>query len=326
MRPKLGKDGHDVDLRARNELWDAVMQSRKEELDELHRAYRPRREWSLLSFWLRGWLHRAPPIVPQPLPDVTGGQVSVSFAGHSTVLLRYADAQIVCDPMLGSHLGAIPRLVPPGLGAAELAHVDVLLVGNAAPDHLHIPTLRRLPRTATLVVPAPLARRVARLGFAHVVELDVGRAWRGGSVEITAVPARYGGGRACSYVVRGPGPSVFFCGDGGYFSGFADVGRRYHPDLALLPIGGYAPIPPFSMGRAAGSFREDHMSPLDAIYAFEDLGARMLIPIHHGAFPLSYERLQEPIDWLASLVHQWSLKEYVTILDVGASRRFASPR
>ena len=35
------------------------------------------------------------------------------------------------------------------------------------------------------------------------------------------------------------------------------------------------------------------MSPLDALYAFEDLRARLLVPIHHGAFALSYERLDE---------------------------------
>ena len=43
------------------------------------------------------------------------------------------------------------------------------------------------------------------------------------------------------------------------------------------------------------------MSPLDALYAFEDLRARLLVPIHHGAFPLSYERLDEPVRWLIEL-------------------------
>lgn len=315
-----------VSVRAREELLDAVMHSRKEELDELHRDYRPRRNKSLLARWLRGWITRAPPILPDPLPKVSKGQLCVSFAGHSSVLLRYADAAIACDPMLGSHVGAIPRLVSPGLGDAELAQVDVVLVGNAAPDHLHLPTLGRLPRTATLIVPPRCAKSVSRLGFARVRELEIGRSWQNGSVEIAAAPVRYGSGRACSYVVSGPGPSVFFCGDGGYFSGFAEVGRRYRPDLALLPIGGYAPIPPFALGRTAGSLREDHMSPLDALYAFEDLGARMLIPIHHGAFPMSYETLNEPIDWLMALADQWGLMGYVTVLGVGSSRKFTLPR
>src|SRR5438094_905134 len=110
--------------------------------------------------------------------------------------------------------------------------------------------------------------------------------------------------RGLSYVVRGPGPSMYLCGDSGYFSGFADVGERFAPDLALLPIGGFMP----------SSFRSRHMSPLDAHYAFEDLRARLLVPIHHGAFALSYERLDEPARWLVELATSRGLREHVLVM------------
>ena len=71
-------------------------------------------------------------------------------------------------------------------------------------------------------------------------------------------PAGWAGGRA--------GPSMYFCGDSGYFSGFADVGARYAPDVALLPIGGFLPA----------SFRNRHMSPLDALFAQFRLFARFI--------------------------------------------------
>jgi hypothetical protein len=35
--------------------------------------------------------------------------------------------------------------------------------------------------------------------------------------------------------------------------------------------------------------RETHMSPLDALYAFEDLGAEVLIPDQPRLVPLGYE-------------------------------------
>ena len=44
------------------------------------------------------------------------------------------------------------------------------------------------------------------------------------------------------------------------------------------------------------------MSPLDALYAFEDLRARLLVPIHHGAFALSYEQLGGYVIFLLVLV------------------------
>ena len=38
--------------------------------------------------------------------------------------------------------------------------------------------------------------------------------------------------------------------------------------------------------------------PLDAAQAFDDLGARVLVPVAHGSFPLSYEPLDAPAEWL----------------------------
>jgi hypothetical protein len=68
------------------------------------------------------------------------------------------------------------------------------------------------------------------------------------------------------------------------------------------------------------------MSPLDALYAFEDLQARILIPIHHGAFALSYERLAEPRRWLEELVRAQRLEPFVVLLEPGQSRLFVPPR
>ena len=59
----------------------------------------------------------------------------------------------------------------------------------------------------------------------------------------------------------------------------------------MLPISGYEPA----------GFRDEHLSPLGRDYAFEDLGARVLIPIAHGSFPLSYEPLEAPLVWLRRL-------------------------
>ncbi len=145
------------------------------------------------------------------------------------------------------------------------------------------------------------------LGFADIVELDPGSSHQLGDVEVTAVPGaplgdarprrlpaprrlrlrgpRAGGvGVACAYIA----------GDTGYFSGFAEIGRRFHPDVALLPIAGYEPA----------AFREEHLSPLDALYAFDDLGARLLVPTSYGSFPLSYERLDAPLAWLQALARE----------------------
>ncbi len=299
---------------AREGLIEALHRSRAEELDELNRAHRPDRHRSLLSAWVAGWLRPLAEPRREPIPAVGPGEVCVTFGGHATVLVGFPGLQVAVNPMLGPRLGLIRRAQAPGIGAKELAGCELVLITHPAAEFLHEPTLRQLPATATIVVPPRCAGLVSRLGFARVVELGVSSdlTHRGVAVHATAVRHR---GPSCAYVLRGDGPSVYYCGASGYFSGFAEVGARYRPDLALLPISGYAPR----------GFRDEHMSPLDALYAFEDLAARMLIPIRHGAFVLSYERLDEPLRWLRRLVADRDLDRYVSPLAAGASRKFVTP-
>jgi L-ascorbate metabolism protein UlaG (beta-lactamase superfamily) len=292
-------------------LIDALNQSRQGELDELHRAHRADRYLSLVAHWTASWLRPAPRIPVDPGPPVAAGEVAVTLVGHATVVLRFAQLTVVVDPMLGRSLGYVRRAAVPLIGPAELA-ADVILITNASPDHLHLPTLAELPRSATLVVPSRCAAQVSSLGFSRVVELGVGASIGMRGVDMWTTAVKFGVAPACGYVLRGDGPSVFVCGESGYFSGFAEIGDRHRPDIALLPIGGYAPR----------SFRAEHMSPLDALFAFEDLGARMLVPIRFGAFALSYEKLAEPVRWLRRLVADRDLVPYVTVLEPGQARKF----
>ncbi|HET9623278.1 MAG TPA: MBL fold metallo-hydrolase [Kofleriaceae bacterium] len=293
--------------------------SRAQELARLHRDAEVRRYGSLVGHWLSRWFRAPRPAHAEPRPVVERGQLAVTFGGHATLIARYADLAVAFDPMLGRWLGGVRRAVEPGLAPADFSDVGLILISHRHADHLHVPTLRRLPRTATVVVPAGAAGALSRLGYARVIELAPGADFELRGVQVMAAAIAHGSGRGSSdlahglsYVVRGDGPSLYLCGDSGYFSGFADLGERFAPDLAVLPIGGYAP----------GSFRARHMSPLDALYAFEDLRARMMIPIHHGAFALSYERLDEPARWLAELARQRGVLDHVLMMAAGQTERF----
>jgi L-ascorbate metabolism protein UlaG (beta-lactamase superfamily) len=290
-------------------------QRRELDLARRNRERAPRRYRSLVLHWLGAALRRPARPTPAPLPAIGARQVGVTFVGHASALVRYANLTIACDPMLGAWIGPARREAAPGLSPAELGDVDLVLICRGGPEHLHPATLAHVPRAATVVCPPGTAARLSRLGFARLVELAVGSSIEHRRVDVTAAAVRGGGGPASAYVIRGDGPSVFVCGDGGYFSGFADVGRRYRPDVALLPIGGFAPR----------SFRERHLSPIDALFAFEDLGARLMIPIRHGAFALSYERLEEPRRWLDELIAERGLGEHVLPLAPGESKVFSLP-
>jgi L-ascorbate metabolism protein UlaG (beta-lactamase superfamily) len=62
---------------------------------------------------------------------------------------------------------------------------------------------------------------------------------------------------------------IFHAGDTALFSDLKLIGELYRPDLVMVPIGGH-----FTMG------------PREAAMAVEWLGARHVLPIHFGTFPL----------------------------------------
>jgi L-ascorbate metabolism protein UlaG (beta-lactamase superfamily) len=250
--------------------------------------------------------------VPHPL----AGHIAVTFVGHASVMLTTCRARVLIDPFLGEFLLGVRRREAACLAPASAADTTLILLTHAHPDHLHVPTLRTLPRKAVVVLPPRCSSLVRPLGFARLVELAPGQSCEHGDVEVTAVAARHDGRRGLldrtwrpsnGYLVKCAGANVYHAGDTAYFSGFEEIGQRLHPDVALLPIAGYEPP----------SLREDHMSPMDAVQAFVDLGAKLLVPIAHGAFPLGYEPMDQPVTWLADLCREHGLLDRLVVLRPG---------
>jgi L-ascorbate metabolism protein UlaG (beta-lactamase superfamily) len=61
----------------------------------------------------------------------------------------------------------------------------------------------------------------------------------------------------------------YFAGDTDLFGDMRLIAERFHPELALLPIGGH-----FTM------------DPVAAAYAVELLGVKHVLPMHYGTFPI----------------------------------------
>jgi L-ascorbate metabolism protein UlaG (beta-lactamase superfamily) len=65
------------------------------------------------------------------------------------------------------------------------------------------------------------------------------------------------------------GVRIYHAGDTALFSDMRLIGELYHPDVALLPIGGR-----FTMG------------PEEALIAARYIGAPLVIPIHYNTWPV----------------------------------------
>ncbi len=246
----------------------------------------------------------AQPLVGEPRKHAAVGaeEQAVTFIGHSSFLVQMKGLGVLIDPVFATRLILLRRQRRAGVRVKDLPAIDAVLLTHAHMDHLNRPSLRavvkemrRRGRVApVVVVPNGVEDLVADLGFSKVVEL---RWWESAEVEglkVTATPARHWGARMFSDTHRGFGgyvleaqdaESVYHSGDTAYFGGFAEIGRRLRPKIALLPIGAYFP----------DSYRSVHTSPEEALQAFLDVGAETMVPMHYNTFKLGREPMDEPL-------------------------------
>jgi L-ascorbate metabolism protein UlaG (beta-lactamase superfamily) len=305
--------------------WQTRVFERAKELDHEHRR-RPRGAWQSaagMALSLRFLRTAARQLLtaprrsePRRVDHPGPGQIAVTFVGHATVMLTTPLARVLTDPYFGDSLLGLRRAEAACLHAADAADVNLVLISHAHRDRLDLPSLRRLAGRAAALVPPRCASLVNGLGFARVIELAPGQSLEFADLEVTAVAARHEGARglfdrawrgACGYIVRSGGANVYFAGGTAYFSGFEEIGRRLHPDVALLPIAGYEPP----------ALREGSLSPLDAVQAFADLGAKLLVPVGYGSFPLGYEPLDEPLTWLRQICADRGIMAQLAVLGHG---------
>lgn len=261
-------------------------------------------------------MRRLPMAVP---PGPRPGELVITHVGHATNLLQTVSGSVLTDPIWSRRALLVKRRVRPGMRLRDLPKLAAILVSHAHFDHLDRPTLKRLPKEIPLVTHQGVESLLAPLGHQRVIPLNLWEEVRLGGLRVHAVPSCHWGKRHPwdaaergygGFIVESSGATVYFGGDTAYFDGFKEIGRRFRIDVALLPIGAYNP------------FRHAHCNPEDAAQAFQDLGARYLIPYHWGAFRLSWEPLEEPIAWLRHLAEAQGFSDRLVVLAPGQSARF----
>jgi L-ascorbate metabolism protein UlaG (beta-lactamase superfamily) len=258
----------------------------------------------------------------QPLL-VSPEELGVTFIGHSSFLIQIGGRKLLIDPVFAERLIALRRLRRPGVRIKDLPAIDLVLLSHAHMDHLNRPSLRRIVahnmkvsgRAPIAVVPWGVEDLVSDLGFARVVTLEWWQTKSISGLDISMTPCKHWGARLFKdthrgfggYVLRGGGHTLYHSGDTAYFDGFAKIGKRWKPDIALLPIGAYRP----------DSYRGVHTCPEEALQAFLDVGAQRMIPMHYGTFRLSQEPMDEPVERLLAAAKQAGVASSVCILSEG---------
>jgi len=249
---------------------------------------------------------------------MTSDRPSVTFLGHSTVLLDMRAATVLTDPVLSRSVAAVVRRVGPDVDLEALQHPDVVVISHAHYDHLDLRTLRLLRPGFTLVVPRGVGRYVTSVGAGRVIELREGETRHTDGLTVTAVHAVHDGRRhkfaspadALGYVLRTDAGGVYHAGDTALFPEMAALADE-KLDLALMPVWGWGP-----------RLGPGHVDPEQAAEATSMIKPTWAIPVHWGSLWSKvvrrdhHRRTQPPVEFATAVIDR-APDTRVAILEVG---------
>jgi L-ascorbate metabolism protein UlaG (beta-lactamase superfamily) len=226
------------------------------------------------------------------------------WLGHATYLMQIQGKIFLTDPLLFDN-AFLKRESELPFPIEKLPQLDYILLSHNHRDHCDKKTFKYLTDKN------PAMKILTGLGLEDVIS-----SWTNGhsiqeagwyqqysvldsSIQITYVPTRHWSRRWLwddnkslwgGFYIETADYSIYFMGDSGQGPHFSDIKNTLGtPDYCLMGVGAYKP---------EWFMHQAHISPLDAIDAFNTLEGKYFIPMHFGTFNLSDEPRMEPWDVL----------------------------
>ncbi len=237
--------------------------------------------------------------ISDTIQDLFANEDYCVWLGHCTFLIQINGTRIITDPVFGSATPFYPRKSVLPYDVKNLPNIDFILMSHDHRDHLDLWSLRQLKKKSpdvkvlTGLKMSGLLQRVFKKR--NIICAGWNQVFMESPFTIIFVPARHWSKRGLfdfndrlwgGFVIQTKDKNIYFSGDTGYGSHFKTIGGRVHLDYALIGIGAYQP---------EWFMESNHISPKNAIKAFEELHAQFMVPMHYGCFDLSNESLEDPI-------------------------------
>lgn len=224
--------------------------------------------------------------------------------GHSTFLLQMENSSILIDPMFGKVPAPHPFLgnnrfskeLP--IEIDKLPSIDAVLISHDHYDHLDYGSIKKLKdKVGKFYVPLGVGAHLIEWGVPeeNVTELDWWQEVKFNDLNFICTPAQHFSGRGLtdrsttlwsSWVIKSDKESIYFSGDSGYGPHFKEIGEKFGPfDFAMMECGQYNEL-----------WSEIHMFPEETAQAALDVQAKVVMPIHWGAFKLGLHSWTDPVE------------------------------
>jgi len=244
---------------------------------------------------------------------------TLTWIGHASFLLQVDGLNILTDPHLTKRASPVffagpSRTTPPGLSIDDLPDIDIIVISHNHYDHLDYQTILKIMRKQQgnpplVLVPLKLKKLLQSFGASNVKELEWWESTSYKNLKIHSVPVQHWSNRSfntnktlwCGWVFETNNFKCIFVGDTGYSKDFEAIQKKFgFMDLALIPIGAYAP---------RWFMKDHHCNIEEAIQIHKDLKSKHSVAMHWGTFQLTDEPMDEPPKLLKKLVVEKKLLE-----------------
>jgi len=224
--------------------------------------------------------------------------------GHSAFLLQIEGLNILIDPMFGPVPAPHPWLgktrfskeLP--IEIEKIPQIDAVIYSHDHYDHLDYGSIMKLKnKVKAFYTPLGVGAHLEEWGVEknRITELDWWEEIKHNNLRLVCTPATHFSGRGmsdrgatlwASWIIQSEQDNIYFSGDSGYGEHFKEIGEKYGPfDFAMMECGQYNEL-----------WVEIHMMPEETAQAAVDLRAKLMMPIHWGAFKLALHPWTDPVE------------------------------